>query len=61
MPETERCSKCGADIVSVLYFGADGEPIGGHQVCTDCGPRSAVDVDVSSADVRRRLLERKAS
>jgi hypothetical protein len=61
MPETERCSKCRADVVSVLYFGADGAPVGGHQVCTNCGPRSAVEVDVKAADVRRRLLERKAS
>ena len=60
MAKTEKCRSCGAEILSVVYFGADGAPVGAHQVCTNCGPRSAVDVEVKT-DVRRKLLERKAS
>lgn len=61
MPKSRKCTSCGAEILSVLYFGADNLPVGGHQVCANCGPRSAVEVDVKTADVRRKLLERKAS
>ena len=56
----ERCEQCGAELLSVFYYGADGEPVGGHRICTGCGPRSATPVDIP-VDVRRKLLERKAS
>jgi len=61
MAKAEKCRKCGAEILSVVYFGADGAPVGGHQLCTNCGPRSVEDVDVKPLDLRRKLLERKAS
>lgn len=61
MAKQLKCTKCGAEILSVVYFGADGQPVGGHQVCTNCGPRSVVDVDVTSRDLRQKLLQRKAS
>ena len=57
----EKCTKCGAEILAVVYFDAEGAPVGGHQVCTNCGPRSVVDVDVSSPDLHDKLLQRKAS
>jgi DNA-directed RNA polymerase subunit RPC12/RpoP len=61
MAKSRQCANCGAEILSVLYFGADNLPVGGHQVCANCGPRSVVDVDVKAPDLRRKLLERKAS
>lgn len=61
MAELEKCAKCGAEILSVMYFDAEGAPLGGHQVCTNCGPRSARDVAASSPDLHDKLLQRKAS
>lgn len=61
MAEAIKCTKCGAEILSVVYFGADGQPVGGHQLCTNCGPRSVVEVDVTSRDLHQKLLQRKAS
>jgi hypothetical protein len=61
MSKPEICITCGAAMLSVLYYGADGQPLGGHHVCTNCGPRSVVEVDPPGAEVRRKLLERKAS
>jgi hypothetical protein len=56
----EPCTHCGAELLYVFYYGSEGEPVGGHRVCANCGPRSAVAMDVP-VDVRRKLLERKAS
>ena len=40
-PETsDRCPLCKRGMLSVLYYGADGESVGGHRICADCGPRS---------------------
>jgi len=61
MAKPVKCTKCGAEILSVVYFGAEGQPVGGHQVCPNCGPRSVVEVDVTSADLHQKLLQRKAS
>ena len=47
-------------MLSVLYYGADGESVGGHRICPGCGPRSAVEL-AAPDEIRRRLLERKAS
>ena len=47
-------------MLSVLYYGADGESVGGHRICPGCGPRSVVELVVPD-EIRRRLLERKAS
>ncbi|MHB8489749.1 MAG: hypothetical protein ACYDC4_11280 [Candidatus Dormibacteria bacterium] len=51
---------CKGEMLSVLYYGADGESVGGHRICPGCGPRTAVEL-VAADEVRRRLLERKAS
>jgi transcription elongation factor Elf1 len=61
MPKPETCAICGTVMLSVTYYGADGRPVGGHLVCSNCGPRSAVDIDTVDKDVRSDLLERKAS
>lgn len=61
MAKPTKCAKCGAEILSVVYFDAEGAPVGGHQLCTNCGPRSVVDVDVTSPDLHDKLLQRKAS
>ena len=50
MAKSEKCRHCGAEILSVVYFGADNAPVGGHQVCTNCGPRSVVEVELKAAD-----------
>jgi hypothetical protein len=47
-------------MLSVLYYGADGESVGGHRLCPGCGPRTTVELGAPD-EIRRRLLERKAS
>ena len=60
-PETsDRCPVCKGEMLSVLYYGADGESVGGHRICPGCGPRTVVEL-VRRDEIRRRLLERKAS
>jgi transcriptional regulator NrdR family protein len=60
-PETsDRCPICKGAMLSVLYYGADGESVGGHRICPGCGPRTTVEL-VAADEIRRRLLERKAS
>ena len=61
MEQQERCGICGAGLLSVIYYGADGEPVGGYHVCSNCGPRSVVEMSATAAQIRRDLLERKAS
>jgi uncharacterized Zn finger protein (UPF0148 family) len=61
MSKPQHCAACGTPMLSVMYYDGDGRPVGGHYVCSNCGPRTAVDVTVPAADVRRKLLERKAS
>ena len=56
----DRCPMCKGEMLSVLYYGADGESVGGHRICPGCGPRSVVEIGVPD-ELRRRLLERKAS
>jgi hypothetical protein len=61
-PETsDRCAVCKGEMLSVLYYGADGESVGGHRICPGCGPRSVVEIAPGADEIRRRLLERKAS
>ncbi len=61
-PETtDRCPLCKGEMLSVLYYGAEGESVGGHRICPDCGPRTALDLGAGPDELRRRLLERKAS
>ena len=60
-PETtDRCPVCKGEMLSVLYYGADGESVGGYRICPGCGARTAVELGAAD-EIRRRLLERKAS
>ena len=56
----DKCPLCAGVVLAVLYYGAEGESVGGHRVCPNCGPRSVV-VFPGDDTVRRQLLERKAS
>jgi len=59
MATPNPCPRCKAPRLTVIYYDADGNPIGGRIECTDCGPRHAV--ELVPADLQQRLLERKAS
>jgi transcription elongation factor Elf1 len=64
MATPTTCPRCSAPRLTVIYYGADGAPIGGHTECTACGPRYAVELErtgVQPPDVQEGLLERKAS
>ena len=61
MAEPNECPRCRTARLSVLYYGADGEPLGGHIECTDCGPRHAVQLKPIESKSRNRLVDRKAS
>jgi hypothetical protein len=61
MATSNRCPQCAADRLSVIYYDAKGQPLGGHSQCTECGPRSIEVVEVPTSQVRRKLLEKKAS
>ena len=43
-PETaeDRCAMCKGEMLSILYYGADGESVGGHRICPGCGPADPV-------------------
>lgn len=58
---TEKCPRCQSDRLAVVYYDADGKPVGGHSQCTECGPRHAVDLPFDESATRSPLLERKAS
>jgi hypothetical protein len=60
MATSNRCPQCTADRLSVIYYDAKGQPLGGHSQCPDCGPRSIEVVELPT-DVRKKLLEKKAS
>jgi len=56
------CPRCSSPRLAVIYYDADGKPLGGHHECAECGPRHAVKlVPLPRPAVRRQLLERKAS
>ena len=61
MATPNPCPRCSAPRLTIIYYGADGNPIGGRLECTDCGPRQAVELFPVSEDVRAQLLKRKAS
>ncbi|HEY6380108.1 MAG TPA: hypothetical protein VI316_13110 [Candidatus Dormibacteraeota bacterium] len=63
MPESVPCPRCSAARLSVVYFDADGRPVGGHLHCTQCGPRhnQLLVPNGQRGGVQKRLLERKAS
>jgi hypothetical protein len=48
--------------LTVVYYDADGRPLGGHIQCSECGSRhSARLVPLRDSQKQRELLERKAS
>ena len=61
MAASNQCPACNSDRLSVIYFDAKGQSLGGHSQCTECGPRSAVVVPAPPNVVRKKLLEKKAS
>jgi hypothetical protein len=61
MAESNQCPTCKSDRLSVLYFDAKGQPLGGHSQCTECGPRSVEVVQIPDPAMRKKLLEKKAS
>jgi transcription elongation factor Elf1 len=59
MPDNAPCPRCQSPRLSVVYYDADGRPLGGHVQCSECGSRhSAKLVPLAK---QRGLLERKAS
>lgn len=61
MAALEPCPRCRAMRLAIVYFDADGHQVGGQVLCTECGPRHAVDVPATTPDLRQDLLERRAS
>lgn len=63
MPQNDPCPRCSSTRLAVMYFDAQGKPIGGHLHCPDCGPRHTEELPRSEKDssVRTDLLKRKAS
>ena len=61
MATPNPCPRCSAPRLTIIYYDADGNPIGRRLECTDCGPRQAVELYPVSGDVRDQLLKRKAS
>ena len=61
MASSDNCSRCNSDLLSVIYYDAKGQLIGGHSQCTECGPRSAEPVSPPDLSARKKLLEKKAS
>jgi transcription elongation factor Elf1 len=59
MPETAPCPRCQSPRLTVVYYDADGRPLGGHIQCSECGARHSTRL-VPLRD-KRELLERKAS
>jgi transcription elongation factor Elf1 len=65
MSAPTRCPRCSTECLSVVYYGADDQLIGGLTQCPECGPRHAVRIEAAdiaeAAPVRDQLLKRKAS
>jgi len=59
MPETPPCPRCQSPRLTVVYYDAEGRPLGGHVQCSECGARHSTPL-VPLRD-KRELLERKAS
>lgn len=60
MPSPDPCPRCNADRLTVIYYDAGGQPLGGHSQCTECGPRHAEPVS-APAELAKELLQKKAS
>jgi len=62
MPETAPCPRCHSPRLSVVYYDAEGRPLGGQVQCGECGSRhSARLIPLRDSQKQRELLERKAS
>ena len=61
MATSAQCPRCAADRLSVVYYDAEGNVIGGHSQCPDCGPRHAQELTSPTQSAVPALLERKAS
>jgi len=61
MTTPSLCPRCDRQRLSVIYYDAAGDPIGGLSQCTDCGSRHAEHVVFEKVKRRERLLERRAS
>jgi transcription elongation factor Elf1 len=63
MPQPSPCPRCSTTRLAVVYFDADGQQIGGHLHCPECGARHAAQLAAEGkrGRVRAELLERKAS
>lgn len=64
MPQNDPCPRCQSSRLAVLYFDAEGRPVGGHLHCPECGPRHSQQLPASQSErssVRGDLLKRKAS
>ncbi len=61
MATLENCPRCRADRLAVVYYDAEGNVLGGHCQCPECGPRHAEPISPEKVTVRKKLLEKKAS
>ena len=62
MAEQAPCPRCSAPgRLSVVYYDASGNIVGGHCQCPDCGPRHAEPIRLRRRPVSKKLLEKKAS
>jgi hypothetical protein len=57
----ESCPRCASQRLTVIYYDASGQPVGGLNQCTECGPRHAVKLVPAPTRKRNQLLDRKAS
>lgn len=61
MPDTAPCPRCQSTRLAVVYYDADGQPLGGHVLCSQCGSRHSARLVPLHDEKQRELLERKAS
>jgi hypothetical protein len=60
MGDEYRCPRCSTLRLAVLFFDAEGKPIGGHVECPSCGPRYSQSLEPESVP-EQELEQRKAS
>src|SRR2546421_11482976 len=63
MPQPAPCPRCRAARLAVVYYDAEGHPIGGTVHCPECGARQAARLVAQSGSTQSRaeLLRRQAS
>ena len=61
MPQPSPCPRCQAQRLAVVYYDAEGRPVGGQLHCPDCGARHSARLVPADDAARSELLERKAS